>query len=486
MGPAKRAHPNLERKYRWLGLLLLASVFPSAPAIAAVCPADLTARVEAIAAQPALRPARLGVRVETETGELVYERDSDRYFVPASNVKLFTTAATLQFLGPDFRIRTSIYGSTNDLGLTTLRVFGRGDPSLSDTQLAELARQLRQQGVQRVASLVADDSYFPGQATNPNWEWEDVQAGYGAPVNSLIVNRNALGLSLVPQAIGQPLQVVWDDPPLAAQWQIENNSVTVAAGQPEYTEVGRDLGQPVLQVRGQLVAGSAADTAAIAVPNPSQYFLDRLQAALAAEQISVARTSAISTPTPNSLPELAFVESAPLRELLIPTNRSSNNLYAEALLKTLGMRASQGDEATELGIAALQAVLEPLGVDPTAYVLADGSGLSRHNLTTPTALVQVLQVMNRSNEAETYRNSLATAGVNGTLRNRLQGTAAAGRLQGKTGSISRNAALSGYLDPPSYEPLVLSILLNNVDQPGRVLRQAIDEIVALLAALQPC
>ncbi|MGP1371315.1 MAG: D-alanyl-D-alanine carboxypeptidase/D-alanyl-D-alanine endopeptidase [Almyronema sp.] len=473
---------------RWaMPLLLLVAGFRGLPAIAAVCPADLAGQIEAIASQPALQPGRLGVRVETQTGQLVYERDSDRYFVPASNVKLFTTAAALQALGSDFRIRTSVYGSTNDLGLTTLRLVGRGDPSLSEAELAELARQLRQQGVRQVASLVVDDSYFPGRTVNPNWEWEDVQAGYGAPVNSLIVNRNALGLSLIPQAVGEPLQVVWDDPAIASQWQIENNSLTVAADQPEYIEVGRDLDQPILQVRGQLRVGASADTAAIAVANPSQYFLARFQAALAAEQISVGRTAIATVPTPHSLPELAAVVSAPLPELLIPTNRNSNNLYAEALLKTLGVQgAIAAGEATELGIRAVQSTLAPLGVETAGYVLVDGSGLSRHNLATPTAFVQVLQAMNRSSLRSLYRQSLATAGVNGTLRNRLQGTLAAGRLQGKTGSISRNAALSGYLDPPGYDPLVLSILLNHVDQPGSVLRQAIDDIVRLLAELQSC
>ncbi|NJN04033.1 MAG: D-alanyl-D-alanine carboxypeptidase/D-alanyl-D-alanine-endopeptidase [Leptolyngbyaceae cyanobacterium RM1_1_2] len=458
------------------------------PAIAAVCPAELGRQIEAIAAQPALRPARLGIRVETQSGDLVYERDSDRYFVPASNVKLLTTAAALQALGPDFRIRTSVYGSTNNLGLTTLRLVGHGDPSLSDAELTSLSRQLRQQGVRQVASLTVDDSYFPGQSVNPNWEWEDVQAGYGAPVNSLIVNRNALGLRLIPQQVGQPLQVVWDSPALAAQWQIDNSSATVAADEAEYIEVGRDLSRPILQVRGQLRVGSEAETAAIALPNPAQYFLQQFQAALAAEQISVGRTAIISLPAPQTLPELAAVESAPLRELLIPTNRNSNNLYAEALLKTLGVEASSPDrgEATALGITAVQTALAPLGVDSTAYVLADGSGLSRHNLATPAAFVQVLQAMNRSPFAEVYRSSLSTAGVDGTLRNRFRGTAIAGRLQGKTGAISRNAALSGYLDPAGYDPLVLSIVLNNVDQPGRVLRQAIDEVVQLLFELQPC
>jgi D-alanyl-D-alanine carboxypeptidase/D-alanyl-D-alanine-endopeptidase (penicillin-binding protein 4) len=127
-----------------------------------------------------------------------------------------------------------------------------------------------------------------------------------------------------------------------------------------------------------------------------------------------------------------------------------------------------------------------LGVEPEGFVIVDGSGLSRKNLTTPAALVQVLQGIGKSPQAEVFRASLPIAGVNGTLKNRFLNTAAAGMVQAKTGSMTGISALSGYMNAPNYEPLVFSIIVNQSEQPGKVMRTAIDEIVILLAQLKRC
>lgn len=464
-----------------------------------ICEAELGARMTAIAQQPLLHRARLGILVETQgrtpaERRVLYAQDADQFFIPASNAKLLTSAAALAFLGPDYRIRTSVYGVENtsnragEVGLTALRVVGRGDPTLTDQNLDTLAQQLKRHSIQVVPLLVGDDSYFPGAATHPNWEWEDVQAGYGAPVNSLILNGNAHGLTLMPQAVGDPLQVLWDDPAQAGQWRIENRSRTVATHEPEYVTVGRDLGQPVLYVDGQLAAGSDPETAAIALLDPAHQFVQQFQAALMRQGISVGQTALSTTPIPIDRPEVAWIESPPLAELLIPTNRNSNNLYAESLLKTLGVRytPTRPDQATAAGVAAATAILTDLGLDPSSFVLADGSGLSRHNLVTPRALVDILQIMADHPHATPYRESLSVAGSSGTLRNRLKGTPLEGRLSGKTGAMSGHVTLSGYLLLPTGQPVIVSILINNSDQRASRLRQVIDDLLLLLAEVRPC
>ncbi|MEM8612279.1 MAG: D-alanyl-D-alanine carboxypeptidase/D-alanyl-D-alanine-endopeptidase [Cyanobacteria bacterium P01_H01_bin.105] len=443
----------------------------------AYCRADLTRQLDIIAEQPLLKKARLGILIETQSGQVIYSRDADHYFVPASNVKLLTTAAALSSLGPNFTVRTSVYGQQSN-GQTNLQVVGRGDPTFSDVQLNSLATQLKAQDISTVDALLGNDSYFAGPTINPNWEWEDVQAGYGASANSLIINANELGLTLYPQAVGQPLRVAWDDPELHNQWQIENFSRSVATGQPEYVDIGRDLSQPILQVYGQLISGSAPETASVAVPNPADYFINRFRQTLNRQGIAVTQSGLTTTAPPGS--ELAAVTSPPLAEWLVPTNRNSKNIYAEALLKSLG--AKSGEDATAAGIVAAEIILQRAGVNPELYKIVDGSGLSRHNLATPEAFVDTLQVMARSPHATTYRNSLAVAGTSGTLRNRLGGI----RFVGKTGAVSHNASLSGYLNPPNYSPLVLSILLNNLDQRGSILRRTIDDIVKVTAQLADC
>ncbi|MEO0825640.1 MAG: D-alanyl-D-alanine carboxypeptidase/D-alanyl-D-alanine-endopeptidase [Cyanobacteria bacterium J06642_9] len=477
--------------WKWLGgLALLGLLSHGSIAQAAICEADLDARVEAILAEEsALQRARLGVRVETlGDRRLVYGRDDQHFFVPASNMKLFTTAAALQALGPDFRMRTVVQGTTSEFGLTTLRVVGQGDPSFNDRQLADLAQQLKRHGIQQVSELIGDDTYFSGSAVNQNWEWEDVQAGYGAPVNSLILNRNEIGMTFYPQSAGQPVRLEWDDPAIAGDWQVVNHSTTLASGEPGYVYVGRDLSRPILYVRGSLVAGGSSDTAAIAIPDPANYFLQRFQLELAEVGISVNRTRVSPQPNASPLPELAAVDSPALAQLMEAINRDSENIYAEAVLKTLGIHQAQTRprEASQAGTAAVKRILQELGVDPESYVQVDGSGLSRHNLATPTALVSVLQAMDQTPNAAVYRNSLSQAGINGTLRNSFRNSAIEEQLWGKSGWLSRNAALSGYVNPPNYPPLVFSILLNNADTRSSVIGRAMDDVVLLLADLHIC
>lgn len=457
-----------------------------------ICPAELPEAIAQITRRPAFTRMRWGILVQTlGHEETLYAEDADQYFIPASNAKLLTTAAALTALGADFRIRTSVYQSTDPAtGLNRLILVGRGDPSLSDTQLRNLATQIRHQGITQIDQLVANDQYFTGDAVNPNWEWEDIQAGYGAPVNSLNLNGNAIALSLFPQALGEPLRVVWADSAEAQQWRIDNRSRTVSAGEPEFVSVGRDLSQPVLYVQGQLQVGSNSEDAAIAIPDPTSYALRRFRQILTDAGISVRYLLTTSIPLPNDATEVAFVLSPPLSELLVVANQDSDNLYAETLLRIVGVNhqpsPDQANSSLDAGIEAIATTLANLGVDPESYALADGSGLSRHNLISPAALVQTLQAMARSPQAALYRNSLAVAGVSGTLQYRFRNTAVAEHLYGKTGALSGVAALSGYLDPPNYPPVVFSILVNQFNQPVRTIRPTMDEIVLHLARLQPC
>ncbi len=447
-----------------------------------ICPAQLRNEIEAIANRPQLRRARLGILVETLSPAVtIYSRDAGQYFVPASNAKLLTTAAALQHLGPQFRIRTSVYGSSDN----SVQVVGRGDPSLTDDRLTELAQQLSRQGIRQVSHLFAVDNYFRGQPINPSWEWEDINSDYGAAVNSLILNQNVEGLTLFPSGNGRSLRVVWSDPTEAGQWQVENR-IAVKSDEPSSISVSRDLAKPVLHLQGQL-GGTAPVSLSLPVLNPTEHFLQHFRHALAVQKIAVAAASTSdSLAHPSQVRELAFVESPPLSQLLVETNQNSNNLYAEVLLRTLGTQTSDSSTEDKIGLQILKATLTELGVDSTGYVLVDGSGLSRHNLVSPEALVQTLRSMAQSKIAAVYRASLPVAGISGTLQNRFRNTTAQGILQAKTGSMSGVAAISGYLNDPDYEPLVFSAIVNQSDQSATVLRQSLDEIVLLLTRLHQC
>ncbi|WP_449418637.1 D-alanyl-D-alanine carboxypeptidase/D-alanyl-D-alanine endopeptidase [Phormidium nigroviride] len=448
-----------------------------------ICPAQLGVAVDAIANRAQFRRSRWGIVIQTlSTATTLYSRDAQQYFIPASNVKLLTTAAALQKLGPQFRIRTSVYSDQNG----SLYIVGRGDPSITETQLKDLAKQLKQRGVNQVSELIADDSYFPGDSVNRNWEWEDVQAGYGAPINSLIFNENAIKLVLSPQSIGQPLRVTFADVTQANQWRIENNSVTVGKDESEFVEVGRDFWQPIIRVRGNLRFGSESEFAYVSVVNPANNFLQRFRQVLNAEGITV-KQALVASNSPPQTQELAAVESPLLADLVMETNQESVNIYAEVLVRLLGKIAPvPRKNRVGFGLQELAAALTQLGVNPDGYVLADGSGLSRQNLVSPEALVQTLRLMANSPVRSIYRDSLPVAGTSGTLKNRFNNTSAQGIVRAKTGTLTGVSALSGYVEVANFEPLAFSIIVNQSDLSAEDLREAIDEIVLVLTRLKRC
>ncbi|MEG4557593.1 D-alanyl-D-alanine carboxypeptidase/D-alanyl-D-alanine-endopeptidase [Microcoleus sp. F6_B6] len=481
-------------KIQGIALSLLVLILGRPSAVAAqtqavagdICPGELGAQVDAIANRPEFSRSRWGILIQPlSSTATLYSRDAQKYFIPASNAKLLTTAAALQKLGTDFRIKTSVYSGENG----SLYVAGRGDPSIAEPQLKSLAQQLKQRGISQVNQLIGDDSYFQGTAVNPNWEWEDAQAGYGAPVNSLIFNQNAIDLLLSPQAIGQPLKVTFAEPKLANQWQLQNNSVTVAENESEFIEIGREFDRPIIRVSGQLKVGGEPESAYVAVVNPANNFLQYFQQVLAAEGIPV-KQALVASASRNLNQELATVESPPLAELVKETNRESNNLYAEVLLRLLGKVTGEmpvpQEDTGESGLKELKTALTQLGVNPNSYRLADGSGLSRHNLISPEALVQTLRFMANSPAASIYRQSLPIAGESGTLKNRFNITPNRVNLQAKTGTMSGVSALSGYIEVPNYEPLVFSIIVNQSDLSTAKMRSATDEIVLLLNRLRRC
>lgn len=448
-----------------------------------ICPAQIATKIDAIVNRPLFNRVRWGILVQPLSSQkTLYSRDAQKYFIPASNTKLLTTAAALQHLGVTFRFRTSIYQQENGI----FSVVGRGDPSLTDTQLQLLAQQLKKRGISQIQQLIADDSYIQGDIVNSTWQWEDVQSDYGAPVNSFILNQNVFGLQIKPQTVGKNPQILWNDNNEARRWLLVNRSVTVAEKQPSYINISRDFTGRILRIKGQVAANSQPYLVNLPVVDPNYYFLRRFRVALATEQISLGQT--LVAHSKNNQQEVAFVESPPLSELVMQVNQNSNNLYAEAFLRALGWQQTKltNNNTADIGLEVIKNSLTQLGVDPTGYKLVDASGLSRRNLITPEALVQTLQAVGKSPFANLYRASLPRAAKSGTLRNRFRNTPAEGIVEAKTGTLSGAISLSGYINPPQYEPMIFSIMVNQSEQPASVLRQAIDEIVVLLAQLQRC
>jgi serine-type D-Ala-D-Ala carboxypeptidase/endopeptidase (penicillin-binding protein 4) len=456
----------------------------------AICPSQLPTAINEIIDRPELRRYRWGIVVKPLNGtNQLYNRDGDRLFIPASNMKLITTAVALRHLGAATKLRTSVYQLPNPGSSTNLLVVGRGDPSLSIIGLRSIAQQLKQRGTSQIGQISFDDGYFRGEQINSDWEWGDLSTDYAPAINGLMLNQNALSLNVTPQQVGMPLEYNWTDPSLNG-WQVDNQSLTAAANQDSSVNVIATFGKPVLRLTGKLAQNATATRLDLPVINPAESFISAFRQSLIKEKITIGSTRLVLGQSPTSLLEIAAIDSPPIGELVREANQKSNNVYAEVLLKSIGHTHPQyqtsSDDISSLGIALLKQRLTELGVNAQAYRISDGSGLSRHNLVAPTAFTQLLSGMATTPEGRIFRDSLPVAGMTGTLKNRLKGTLAQGNVQAKTGSMSSIITLSGYINPPQYSPLVFSIMLNQHDTSTSKMSKVIDEIVVLLARLRQC
>jgi D-alanyl-D-alanine carboxypeptidase/D-alanyl-D-alanine-endopeptidase (penicillin-binding protein 4) len=456
--------------------------------------------------------------------------------MPASNMKLYTVAAALDRLGPDFRFHTSAYTQELPDNKGKLRgdliIYGRGDPTFATRfngvgnsdyfkAIDELAASIVAAGVRRVeGDIVGDESYFTGPPRGMGWEWDDLQWYYGADVSALTVNDNALDLSVKPGAKVGDACVITTGPNIA---RVINTNMRQLSGSPPSVQlpsaagdnnapltlinstttttrlskrelvVDRPLGQNGLVVSGSLPLDDPGYTASVSVPRPAYAFVWMLRSALERRGVTVkGRTYVVDATMRNVAPldltklvELAKRESPPLSEIAAHTLKPSQNLYTELILRSLGKQFPSTDpklSSAQAGISVVRTFLNEAGVNTSHLSLFDGSGLARQNLITAESTVQLLTYMSQHRYAQVYRDAQPVAGVDGTLRGRMRNTSAAGNVRAKTGTLSNVSGLSGYVTSAAGERLAFSMVINHYpdDQPPR--QSYMDTIAVLLAS----
>lgn len=479
------------------------------PAGSAASINDLQFRLRQSLAKPEVIRGSVGVKITSLTsGKIVFENDAEKYFMPASNMKNFTVAAALERLGPDHRFVTSIYvpGVPSADGVVNgdLRIFGRGDVSMSTrfsgaqdpmSSLDDLVEKIAAAGIKQInGAIVGDDSYFRGFAIPSSWEWDDLQWSYGAEVSSLPLNDSVITLSVTPGPAGYGCTAKMI--PFNPVMRVVNHCSTAPAGSRRTLKIHKRLDQNVLEISGALPVGDRGFNGLVSVSRPAEMFAALLRQRLIEKGINVMGGHRYEKRPDGSLPagvELLKFESAPMSAIAAQTMKPSQNMYTETLLWTLGefernatvapgggTTVSTADSA-ELGIAAVKKFLTGIGVAPDGIIQYDGSGLSRHNLITPSAVVQVyIYMAKQSRYSQAWRNSLTIGGIDGTLRNRFRGTRANNNVRGKTGTIDQVSALSGYVKTAAGEELVFSMVVNGVAQNSTRVG-LIDEMVNHLA-----
>jgi D-alanyl-D-alanine carboxypeptidase/D-alanyl-D-alanine-endopeptidase (penicillin-binding protein 4) len=464
-----------------------------------LCLEHLPQRLDTLTQRPDLARSRWGVLIAPLTpndAQPLVDREGDRFFIPASTAKLLTTAAALTHFSSDHRWHTQLRSDRlpEDGFLGEVTLVPSGDPSLDGEGLQILAARstlLVETPLRHIGTLRVYGGDRARPPLRPSWEWDDLHYGYGAPHGPAIVNGNQVTLTLTAIAPGQPLAVQWSDNLAGRQWEIENHTQVLTKTEadtpptaPRVTVTRRlDADRPTLHLSGSHPRDRGPIQLQIAIPNPARHLADKMEEALWGWGVQVDRVEILWQDPPAAAPhrtvELASVASPPLAELVARTNLDSDNLYAEALYSALDVSAPTGQPP-------LTNPLQQLGLDPTTYRLRDGSGLSRQNLVSPRALLQLLQGTARSPLREPFLTSLPVAGQSGTLSNRFIGTPLAGQLRAKTGTLTGVSALAGYFPHPQLGDLGFAILVNQSDQPASILRAAMDEFLGTVARSRSC
>lgn len=432
--------------------------------------ASLDRRLDAILHSRADSGAICSARViDAESGRELYAADIDRPMIPASNLKLLVTSAALDRFGPAHAFTTRLALAGQDLHL-----IGGGDPATGDPRLAKArgqtpttlldqwAEALKSAGVNRIGGdLVYHDRALDEQWIHPSWNRSFLTDWYAAPVSGLNFNDNCVDITVWPTAEGQP--VAFRVMPPAAGIRIVNNCLSGGKHDPR---IERASDANVYTLSGS--ADREAELESKPVTDPGAFFADVLRTHLRTRGMEVAGVIRRGESVPAEMRLIATHET-PLSDVLWRINKNSQNLFAEALAKLLGRQfeADNGRNAPgswEAGSSAVHAFLRNRGIDDSAIVVADGSGLSRDNRVTARALTDLLLVMHRHPHAAEFRRSLSVAGRDGTLGKRMKDIE--GRVQAKTGYIGGVRALSGYAQSQSGRTLIFSILFNEI--PGDV------------------
>jgi serine-type D-Ala-D-Ala carboxypeptidase/endopeptidase (penicillin-binding protein 4) len=460
--------------------------------------ADLAHAIDTLVdSNPLATHSSIGIHVvDLKTGKPLYVRNETRLFLPASNMKLFTTALALLKLGPAYRFETRlIQEPSGDLVL-----LGSGDPSMSGraypyapaaapgpplAAIEELADEAIANGLTSVhGDIVGDDRLYPWSPYPPSWTQSDPLGESGAPVSALSVADNFITVNFAPGAKPGDLAVLSIAPALE-YFAIDNRILTVAGSGEAHIGMSRAPGTRQLLFDGTIPAAATRLYANVTLDDPALYAACALYDALARRGVMltggpVARHRAAGDAyAPPQGTILATRFSPPAAELIQLADKVSENLHAELLLREAG-RIERKAGTREAGLAVLNAFLTQIGAASAESRIDDGSGLSRNTLVTPQLITRLLGFMYSSGLRDTWIAMLPVGGEDGTLARRLGGGADARAIHAKTGTLNRAIALSGYAESKTRGWLAFSILVNDFAAPQSEIQAWVDKIALAL------
>lgn len=447
----------------------------------------LSDKIAATLDAPTLRGAKLGISVvDVESGRPLFTRNDKELLNPASNVKLFTTAAALSLLGPEFRWKTTLYidGALSQ-GELKGRVYlqGRGDPTLVIEDLWKLATDLWARGVRKISGdLVVDDTYFDEVRLGPGFDQKQEDAPFRAPNGAVSLNYNAVAIHVLPGPTdAAPARVLLD--PETPYFVIHNEVRTVAKGRTSIViELREQEAAMDITVRGRISKNDGGRTELRRIAHPDLYAAHALKELLARRGIKVGGNivrGAVPSATGRAVVQHV---SQPLSVVVREINKRSSNFMAEQLVKTLGAEIGGRPGTWPKGLAAIADFLEKQGIQRTEYKMGNGSGLYDTNrFSTAQATTLLRSTFRDFRVASDFVGSLSVAGADGTISHRLAGSIAERQVRAKTGTLSGTSSLAGYAGWPNRPPLAFAIFVNGLGEGATAqARAAQDEICRLL------
>ena len=450
--------------------------------------------LKAVIKSPILKKMSYGINiVRPGNNTPVFNRRGEELFGVASNLKLLTTAAALEYLGPNFEYKTYVtaHGSITPSGelLGNLVIKGCGDPNISGrfyqgntTTIPDAwAAAVAGRGIHRISGdIVADDTVFDRNYTNPNWPVNQLSQWYCAPSCGLSFNDNCVDITVLPsKKVGDTVSLLVE--PNTAYITIVNTCTYTANKKEHGYSLYRKPGTNQITVKGKFWINAVSEKQWVTIHNPALYLATVFKEALVRKGVAVAGNTRLVSESDLSAVKGETIAStvSTMEQTVAVTNKHSQNFYAEQILKTLGAQ-TQGSGTAQAGLTVLNNFMKKLGFDAQEYQVLDGCGLSKGNRLSPNMITSILTYMSKHPAKNVFYNSLPSSGVDGSLQHRIASPKYTNKIHAKTGYIAGVSALSGYVDTATGDIIVFSFLINNVKS-LRDARKIQDDVCAALA-----
>jgi serine-type D-Ala-D-Ala carboxypeptidase/endopeptidase (penicillin-binding protein 4) len=458
----------------------------------------LQKEIQTISIDPQFIHGQLALSFRNSSGKIVYQYNAEKSLVPASNLKIITTAAALGVLGEEFRYQTKLeYDGTITNGVLTGNIYvtGSGDPSLGSSRFKDFpdmdklpeifCDKIIQAGIKKVnGSIIADETGFDQNATPDHWMWTDIGNYYGAPAYAINYNENSYKLYFMPGSKqGDSTSVIRTDP-LMPEMKFINTVKTGAAGSGDNAYI---YGAPYSNYRflsGTIPPGNTEFSIKGSLPVPSDMLVNNLNKKLMAKGIfiNIPKQEATQFLNGKERKNIYVHNSTTLKELVKVTNGSSINLYAEALLKTVAYKIRKTGN-TKAGVKSVKEYWGKKGIDTSGFFMNDGSGLSATNAISANTFSQILYLIAGESYAALFYESLPVSGVSGTMKSLGKGTSAEGKIAAKTGTINKVICYSGYVTIRNGDRYSFSLMANNFDGINSDVVRKLTRIMVLMTEL---